>query len=136
MDHPSGEEKSCVYVTFTKEYLIRGGSCVRLRDRGTGAWEPVLPNRVIGSVPRGEADPEFVNEVALPRVGERLCLLVGGLRVVSTPVLAIEWPAGVGQGRSHLPVPRAYRTEYSPAGAARPCETSENVEVSSARPEP
>ncbi|MDD9942626.1 MAG: hypothetical protein OXU20_16415 [Myxococcales bacterium] len=92
-DDHRGEQ---LYVTFSKEYLVRGRACVRIRDRPTGRWGPVLPNRVLGSVPRDEPDAEFVCDLGVgkPRVGERLCIQVGGERVVSTPILAIEPIAG------------------------------------------
>ena len=79
-----------VFVTFNKEYVVAGRTCVGVRDRLTGTWEPVLPNRVIGAVPREERDEEFVSDVVRPRVGDRLCLQVAGRRIVTTPILAVE----------------------------------------------
>lgn len=83
-------KKYRVFVTFNKEYLVADSCCVGMRDRQTGKWEPVLPNRVLGSVPRDERDPEFVSE-GVPRVGERLCIRVAGRHIISTPILAVEY---------------------------------------------
>lgn len=80
-----------VFVTFNKEYLVADCCCVGMRDRHSGRWQPVLPNRVLGSVPREERDAEFVSGVSPPRVGERLCIQVAGRRIVSTPILAVEY---------------------------------------------
>ena len=92
MEPDDGVFDSRIYVTFHREYLVRGRACVRIRDRQSGRWGPVLPNRVLGSLPKGEADAEFVCDfgVGPPRLGDRLCIQVGGERVVSSPILAIE----------------------------------------------
>lgn len=93
MTDQSGVWDCRLYVTSQREYLIKGRACLRIRDRATGRWGACLPNRVLGAVPRDELDPEFVCDLALgaPRVGERLCIQVGGVRVVSTPILAVEY---------------------------------------------
>jgi hypothetical protein len=82
---PSGR----LYVSETREYLVYRDACLRVRDRTTGRWMPVLPNRVVGAVPGDEDDAFLVSEVP-PRVGERLCIQVSGRRVLSTPILSVE----------------------------------------------
>lgn len=87
------EMEGCrLFVTLGREYAIRDQTCLRVRERASGRWAPVQPNRVLGTVPREETDPEFAADPVLgpPRVGERLCIQVGGRRVVTDPILAVE----------------------------------------------
>lgn len=81
-----------IFVTSGREYIVREGSCIIVRERHSGRWRAVLPNRILGAVPREETDPEFVTDPCLgtPRVGERLCIQVGGGRLVTEPILAVE----------------------------------------------
>lgn len=81
-------EKTFVFTTFSKEYLFQGRRCLRLRDRHGGLWETVPPNRLLGVVRKVRSEPELLS--GPPRVGDRLCLLVGGLRVLTSPVALIE----------------------------------------------
>lgn len=90
MENRKNRSNCEVFVTFNKEYVISERTCVGVRDRVSGAWEPVQPNRVLGSVPREERDEEFVTEVGQPRVGDRLCIQMAGRRIVSMPILAVE----------------------------------------------
>lgn len=88
--HKDGAEACFIYVTFDREYLIQGHTCARIRDRKTGMWEPVLPNRLLGVIRRGELDPALVARDAKPRVGDRLCLMIAGLQILSSPVVSVE----------------------------------------------
>jgi hypothetical protein len=86
----TGSVQRCrLYVTQQKEYLVFRDACVGIRDRPTGRWLPVLPNRVVGSVGAEEVD-DTVLSGSPPRVGERLCIQVQGRRVISAVVLSVE----------------------------------------------
>lgn len=84
-----GSRQGRLYVSETREYLVYRDACLRVRDRQTGRWMPVLPNRVVGAVPGDEHDATLVSD-GPPRVGERLCIQVRGSRVLSTPILSVE----------------------------------------------
>jgi hypothetical protein len=91
------EELCAVFITEAKEYVVRDRICLRLRDRRTGRFEPVLPNRVLGAVP---PPPEhYACETGEPRIGDRLCIQMGSRYLVSTPILTIE-RARLGSARS------------------------------------
>lgn len=83
-------EECLIFVTRDTEYLFQGRQCVRLRDRRTGLWESVRPNRLLGVLRPGESDPELAPGDGGPRVGDRLCMLIGGTRLLSAPILRIE----------------------------------------------
>jgi hypothetical protein len=86
-----GSARPCkLYVTRHKEYLVFQEACVGIRDRATGRWFPVLPNRVIGSMPVGDDEELAAICEAPPRVGERLCIQVQGRRILSSMVLSVE----------------------------------------------
>jgi hypothetical protein len=106
------QEQSCaVFVTEAKEYVVRDKTCLRLRDRRSGRWEPVLPNRVLGAVP---PPPEhYLCDTTEPRIGDRLCIQMGSRYVVSTPILAIE--RALAQRDVPAPQPRTRARRSSPA---------------------
>jgi hypothetical protein len=111
MEKDEPEQSCAVFVTEAKEYVVRGKTCLRLRDRRSGRWEPVLANRVLGAVP---PPPEhYLCDTTEPRIGDRLCIQMGSRYVVSTPILAIE--RALSQRDAPAPEPRARVRRSSPA---------------------
>jgi hypothetical protein len=109
------DQRCSIFVTEAKEYVVRDRTCLRLRDRRSGRWEQVLPNRLLGSVP---PPPEhYLCETGEPRIGDRLCIQMGSRYVVSTPILAIEHALATPEAEPHGTRPRA--SAPTPAASER-----------------
>lgn len=79
-----------LYLTYRSEYLVLRDLCVGVRDRATGAWQPLHSaacSHVLGPVRTREDDPA---SAVAARVGERLCLYSVARRVVTGPIVAVE----------------------------------------------
>jgi hypothetical protein len=87
-----------LYLTYRSEYLVLSDLCVGVRDRRSGAWQPLHAAacaHLLGPVPshgkaKGDSSPLIQSSV---RVGEQLCFLPSVRRVVTGPVVAIEEPS-------------------------------------------
>ena len=82
-----------LYLTYRSEYLVLSDLCVGVRDRRSGAWQPLHAAacaHLLGPVDSRTQTPLVRSTV---RVGEQLCFLPSVRRVVSGPVVAIEEPA-------------------------------------------
>jgi hypothetical protein len=81
-----------LYVTYRSEYLVLRDLCVAVRDRASGAWQPLHSAtcaHVLGPVGSPDAEPRE----ALPvRVGERLCFYAAARRIATGAIVAIEEP--------------------------------------------
>lgn len=78
------------YLTYRSEYLVLRDLCVGVRDRGSGAWQPLHAAacaHVLGPIGAAEGNPL---PAAPARVGERLCLYAIARRIVTGPIVAIE----------------------------------------------
>ena len=83
-----------LYLTYRSEYLVLRDLCVAVRDRGTGAWQPLHAaacSHLLGPVRGGEAKPL---PAAPARIGERLCLYAVARRIVTGPIVAVEPATG------------------------------------------
>jgi len=82
-----------LYLTHRSEYLVLRDLCVAVRDRGTGAWQPLhvaACSHVLG--PLGASDSPLP---AVPaRLGERLCLYAAAKRIMTGPIVAVEPATG------------------------------------------
>jgi hypothetical protein len=79
-----------LYLTYRSEYLVLRDLCVAVRDRGSGAFQPLHAAacaHVLGPVGSSEASPLPAAPV---RVGERLCLYAVARRIVTGPIVAVE----------------------------------------------
>lgn len=82
-----------LYLTYRSEYLVLSDLCVGVRDRRTGAWQPLHAAacaHLLGPVDSHTQTPLIRSSV---RVGEQLCFLPSVRRVVSGAVVAIEEPS-------------------------------------------
>jgi len=82
-----------LYLTYRSEYLVLSDLCVGVRDRRSGAWQPLHAAacaHLIGPVDESTQTPLIQSSV---RVGEQLCFLPSVRRVVTGPVVAIEEPS-------------------------------------------
>ena len=82
-----------LYVTYRSEYLVLRDLCVGVRDRATGAWQPLHAAacaHVLGPLGVVEAEPR---EAVPVRVGERLCFYAAARRIATGEVVAVEEPS-------------------------------------------
>jgi hypothetical protein len=82
-----------LYLTYRSEYLVLSDLCVGVRNRESGAWQPLhaaASAHLLGPVDSLSQTPLIQSSV---RVGEQLCFLPSVRRVVTGPVVAIEEPS-------------------------------------------
>jgi hypothetical protein len=83
-----------LYLTYRSEYLVLRDLCVAVRDRGSGAWQPLHAAacaHLLGPVGAAETNPM----PSTPgRVGERLCFYAVARRIVTGPIVAVEPATG------------------------------------------
>jgi len=83
-----------LYLTYRSEYLVLRDLCVAVRDRHTGAWQPLHSAacaHVLGPLGSSDGSPLPASPV---RVGERLCLYTVARRIVTGPIVAVEPATG------------------------------------------
>jgi hypothetical protein len=82
-----------LYVTYRSEYLVLRDLCVGVRDRASGAWQPLhvaACAHVLGPLGTTESEPR---EAVPIRVGERLCFYAAARRIATGAVVAVEEPS-------------------------------------------
>ena len=91
----AGQERRIhkVYVTRNTEYHVRRGTCVGVRERQTGRW--LDDHLAVDGVLQGGLriiDGVIQPNAGVPEPGESVFFDVGGMNLVTSPLVAVERP--------------------------------------------